>query len=522
MSSRAQILADISMISANYGNVAQAETIHRDWFRFMGGQPGEVVFVENGSPLDGQATLFEGVKQGWITKLLSVRPGALDIGKHQAYVAEISALAMATRRLALLYHLDVLVAQRGHDDWLLEATEQLRDPNVFAVGGSFNAPSKAAELSRDFYLSKKLSGNFALLPRARYQEAWLRIAGDFLRSGYRDAHPLPGPERRFLMEVGLEKLLASRDWHTVVRRESSDWAVFHTNLNGGELEAARERFLRGEDVAPCLNAGDEVLGPDNRFKHKYFGQPDISLSRQLRVAFGATLLGRASRRLRGRRWDAAGAEGDAPNVGELAGDSTTLLDRLALVVWVDTPSSLASGLDAFYATLGARPRQVVALASAQDPAVDLAWRAHADGATDKLLVSRSLPAGAGPSFATLADHGVFAHAHSPIYALCRASALPALASSLLRALKEGSMTSSLALPEGAPLGRAQGFVRRRRDLLAELEARTQSVPVLGVGVPGEYVETRAGEREQNQNMDARGSAREHNAGVRTLPRRGAA
>ncbi|HVZ33193.1 MAG TPA: hypothetical protein VG963_12255, partial [Polyangiaceae bacterium] len=189
------------MISANYGNASLAEASHRDWFRFLGGQPREVAFVENGSPLPEQATLFEGVRSGWLTKLLSVRPGTFDVGKHQAYIAEVSALAMATRPLALLYHLDVLAAQRGHDDWLVDAAARLRDPAVFAVGGSFNAPSKAAELSADFYLSKKLSGNFALLPRARYQEAWLRAAGSFLRSGYRDPHPLPAPERRFLMEV---------------------------------------------------------------------------------------------------------------------------------------------------------------------------------------------------------------------------------------------------------------------------------------------------------------------------------
>ena len=79
-----------------------------------------------------------------------------------------------------------------------------------------------ADYDADHYLSKKLSGNFALLPRARYQESWLRIAGDFLRSGFRDEHPLPVATRRFVMEVGLERMLNAADWHTRVRREKDE------------------------------------------------------------------------------------------------------------------------------------------------------------------------------------------------------------------------------------------------------------------------------------------------------------
>lgn len=484
MNSRAGALADLSMISANYGNLEHAEVIHRDWFTFLGGQPAEVVFVENGSPLTGQAALYAGVKQGWITKLLSVRPGAFDIGKHQAFIAEVSALAMATRSYALLYHLDVLVSRRGHDDWLVDAQQRLRDPKVFAIGGSFNAPSKIAEHDGDWYVSDKLSGNFALLPRTRYQDAWLRVAGSFLRSGYREEHPLPVAARRFVMEVGLEQLLESSEWRTLVRRETSDWSILHTNLSGPELAAARERFFEGEGLAPYLNAGDAPTVKEYGKQLKYFGQPGEPLVKRMRVAIGASALGPLYRRILGRAEKRAAEEAEPPTLRELAARSRGVLDDLSLVIWIDEPAALATGLEKLYRALGGRPAQVIGLVAVGAHEVDRAWQAHVDGATDKLLVSRTLPVGGGISRETMLDHGVYAHAHCPSYLLCRASALqgaPSWAPRVLEHLHDDRSHGMLSFPEGVPLAAAEAAVQRRSELLAEIEARTSRSGVVGIG-----------------------------------------
>jgi len=485
------------MISANYGNLELAEAIHEDWFRFLGGQPAEVVFVENGSPLRGQAALFEGVKQGWISKLLSVRPGVFDIGKHQAFIAEVSALAMATRPLALLYHLDVLVSRRGHDEWLVDAQQRLRDPNVYAIGGSFNAPSKSAEYDEDWYLSKKLSGNFALMPRTRYQDAWLNVARSFVRSGYREEHPLPVKARRFLMEVGLEQLLDKGEWRTMVRRENSDWSILHTNLSGPALAAARERALSGEGVEGYLNAGDAPTVTEDGKDLKYFGQPGLSLSRKLRIAVGASPVGPLYRKLLGRHTlPPIPEEMEPPTLRELARRAKGPLDQVSLVVFVDDPAALRTGLDRLYAALGGRPAQVVGLVSALDPSVDLAWQAHVDGATDKLLVSRSLPVGAGISRERLVDHGVFAHAHCPSYLLCKASALTGSLELLPRALERlhDSKASTLwSCPEGAPLEQAELAAHQRSDLLAEAEAAGHRSAIVGIGAHAELARHDNGE-----------------------------
>jgi hypothetical protein len=497
MNPRAGALADLSMISANYGNLELAEPIHEDWFRFLGGRPEEVVFVENGSPLRGQAALFEGAKQGWISKLLSVRPGVFDVGKHQAFIAEVSALAMATRPLALLYHLDVLVSRRGHDDWLVDAQQRLRDPDVYAIGGSFNAPSKSAEYDEDWYLSKKLSGNFALMPRTRYQDAWLNVAGSFMRSGYREEHPLPVPARRFLMEVGLEQLLDTRDWRTMVRRENRDWSILHTNLNGNALAAARERALNGEGIERYLNAGDAPTVTEHGKDLKYFGQPRLSLSRKLRIAMGASPVGPLYRKLLGRRMlPPVAEEMEPPTLRELANRTKGPLDQLSVVVFVDDPAALRTGLDRLYAALGRRPAQVVGLVSALDPSVDLAWQAHVDGSTDKLLVSRSLPVGAGISRERLVDHGVFAHAHCPTYLLCKASALTGALGAMPRLLEQLQDRKAGALwcyPEAAPLEQAELAARQRSDLLADAEAAGHQSAFVGIGAHTQGAKHKNGE-----------------------------
>jgi hypothetical protein len=482
---RAHALADLSMISANYGNLDLAEDIHRDWFRFLGGTPREVVFVENGSPLVGQTVLFEGVKSGWITKLLSVRPGSFDIGKHQAFIAEVSALAMATRPNVLLYHLDVLVARRGHDDWLVDALKKLADPKVFAIGGSFNAPSKIAEHDDDWYVSNKLSGNFALLPRGRYREAWQRVAGSFLRSGYREEHPLPVATRRFVMEVGLERLLESAAWRTLVRRETRDWSIFHTNLNGADLGAARARFLSGRGIERYLNAGDSPVLEEVGKQLKYFGHPEVSRVRKLRIAIGASSLGPIVRRLLGREDVAQPPETEPPTVRDLASRGKSPLDQLAVVVWVDDARALAGGLGALYNSLGGRPAQVLGLLPAGDPAADQAWQAHLEGSTDKLLVSRRLPVGGGISLATMVDHGVFAHAHSPDYLLCRASKLAASASWVPQALERLHTATTLpSTPDNMPLELADVALHRRLDLMQQVEAGSPISAMLGLDPPG--------------------------------------
>ncbi|MDB4976260.1 MAG: hypothetical protein JWN48_4601 [Myxococcaceae bacterium] len=471
------------MISANYGNLELAEEIHKDWFRFIGGMPAEVVFVENGSPLRGQTALYQGVKAGWITKLLSIRPGTFDIGKHQAFIAEVSALAMATRQHALLYHLDVLVSRRGHEDWLVDAQNKLRDPGVFAIGGSFNAPSKVAEHDADWYLSTKLSGNFALLPRDRYRDAWLHVAESFLRSGYREEHPFPEvARRRFMMEVGLEQLLQTRAWRTMVRRETRNWSILHTNLNGAELAAARERLLQQRGIAPFLNAGDEPVLATEGTKLTYFGQPEVSRTRQLRIVLGASPIGPLYRRILRRRDAPSVEETEPPTVRELAHQSGTWLDQLAVVLWVDDTRDLQARLQALYAALGGRPGQVVGLLPVAAEGADQAWEAHVNGATDKLLVSRSLPVGGGISLHTMVDHGVLAHAHCPEYLLCRASALDTLSEwlpSARTALVDSSRKQRVSFPHGGPLELAGAVVHRRADLIAELEGELHQAPMLG-------------------------------------------
>jgi hypothetical protein len=176
---------------------------------------------------------------------------------------------------------------------------------------------------------------------------------------------------------------------------------------------------------------------------------------------------------------------EPPTLRELASRAKGPLDQLSVVVFVDEPGALASGLEALYAALSGRPVQVVGLVSAHDAEVDLAWQAHVDGVTDKLLVSRGLVAGARIARETLVDHGVFAHAHCPHYLLCNASALAGVVSHvprLLEHLRDGKASGLLTFPEGPPLEQADLAVHTRSELLADAERAGHKNPVVGVGV----------------------------------------
>jgi len=290
------------------------------------------------------------------------------------------------------------------------------------------------------------------------------------------------------MEVGLERMLADGDWHTRVRRESPRWSVFHTNLNGEQLAAARTRFLTGQGIDAYLNSGDVLMRQDNEFKVKYFGQPSPSAIKQLRVAVGASALGPIYRRILGRPTRPSEQEAaDPPTLGDLTRTRHSPLDDLAVVVWVDDPKQLASGLASLYAGIGGRPGQVLALVSAQDPAVDAAWQAHVDGCTDKLVVSRSLAPGEGPSVRAMVEHGVFAHAHCPSYLVCRASALADVTRWLPQAMSriesDHDLASRISYPDGVPMPEAEGLVQKRRDLMQKLEASQRVSPVVGAPAP---------------------------------------
>ena len=184
-------LSRISLVASNFGDGPLIPLILQDWFRFLGGRPGEVV-IRDGGDRDTQRTLKGLLCDGHIDKLVLVQPDHYDCGNHQVYISEHAVPSMASRDYLLFFHVDTLPYRYGYDDWLDVALGQLERDDTFAIGGSFNSAAKHHDDGPCWYFSHKCSLNFALMKRSSFIACVAQFMGEYVRSGYRTANPAGG------------------------------------------------------------------------------------------------------------------------------------------------------------------------------------------------------------------------------------------------------------------------------------------------------------------------------------------
>jgi hypothetical protein len=114
-------------------------------------------------------------------------------------------------------------------------------------------------------------------------------ANDFILSGFQEENPAVGQERYFT-EVAFEKYIERHNKLTLIKIEDPTWTVFHTNVHEEQLKQARERYLAREGITKFLNAGYSDV-PIEPAKYLYYGLPDPSLLKRIRIMFGASPLG---------------------------------------------------------------------------------------------------------------------------------------------------------------------------------------------------------------------------------------
>jgi hypothetical protein len=289
LNKREQILSQISMVTANYGEGVVLADVINDWFEFLGGKPGEVVVVDCGSDRQTQSTCWELFQQGSIDKLQLIHSTNDDFGKDKGYIKEYTAGAIASKPYVLVFKTDTLPYREGHDDWIVEAIEYLDRDDVFAIGGSFNGPSKYKDAWDGWYFSKKCSYNFSIMKRSAFIAAAHEFANDFILSGFQTENPAIGQERYFI-EVAFEKYIERHNKSALIRLEDPTWSVFHTNVHDERLKWARERYQARKGIKKYLNAGYSDA-PVEPAKFLYYGQPAPSLLKQIQIAFGASPMG---------------------------------------------------------------------------------------------------------------------------------------------------------------------------------------------------------------------------------------
>jgi hypothetical protein len=263
-------LAQISMTAANFGNAAAFEPVMEDWFKFLGGRPGEIVILDGGSKPDMHDVYWKLFKEGKIDKLQVIRGDHSDNHRDTCYIQEVAVGMITGKPYILFFKSDTLPFRQGHENWVVEAIKYLERPDVFAVGGSFNTPSVHHEAWPGWYFSHKCSLNFALMKQESFMNAIEEFAGPFVRSGYRGTNPI-GPEGRgrYIVETSFERFMQNHNQFTLAKIEDPTWTVFHTNVLGKPLLKVREKYFARVGVEKYMNARiqNRVLGGC------FYGQP---------------------------------------------------------------------------------------------------------------------------------------------------------------------------------------------------------------------------------------------------------
>ncbi|MGO8925733.1 MAG: glycosyltransferase family A protein [Limisphaerales bacterium] len=284
-----QALDQVALIGNNFGDGQVFRDVLGDWFAFMGGKPGQVIIVDNGSPKDTQAAIYAAYCEGMIDKLVLVRPGHADTGNHQVYIGEHTSPAIATKPYLLWFHIDTLPFRQGHEEWLAEAISYLDRNDVFAVGGSYNFNCKHHAAWPGWYFSDKCSENFALMKRGEFVRAMEEFCGEYISSGFTGKNPVAATgQNRYLLEVAFERYIQAHQKYTLMREEDPTWTIFHTNVHGEGLGKVRTDYLARKRVTKFLNAGCSAAKPPGI----YYGQPPVGAwLKRFRTQFGRSAVG---------------------------------------------------------------------------------------------------------------------------------------------------------------------------------------------------------------------------------------
>jgi hypothetical protein len=254
-------LDEVSLVVRNFGDGLVFEDVLHDWFRFLGGKPGEVVVVDSGSNAQTQATYWKLFQEGLIDKLQIIQPTHEENNHERGYIQIYTAGSIASKPYLLWFNIDTLPYREGYD---------------------------------------KCSLNFALMKRSTFMAAMHEYAGDYIASGFLGENPAAATDQsRFLLEVALEQYMQRHKVYTLCKVEDPNWTIFHTNTHEERLKKIREKYMARQDIERYMNAGFSEAEPIPE-RAVYYGQPSvkIGLVKKLRISFGETPVGLYWRQLK--------------------------------------------------------------------------------------------------------------------------------------------------------------------------------------------------------------------------------
>lgn len=237
--------ASVSLAISGFRDGVELRPVLRDWVEFIGGRPGEIVYVDGGSPPATVRRLTRMLNEGLIDRLELLTPGHFENHRDRCYVQEYRAGRLATLPYVMFIKMDTLPFRRGFDGWLAEDLAALDRPGVFSITHS-HQDNPAISRDGPYIVYDFTSLNYALMKRSVFDRSIEEQIGDLVRSNFRGEYPA-----KIRTEEKFKRMLVEWLWHhqvldhglrTLGRAESVDYTINHINKRGRELLRIRRAF----------------------------------------------------------------------------------------------------------------------------------------------------------------------------------------------------------------------------------------------------------------------------------------
>jgi hypothetical protein len=242
-------------------------TVLKDWLGFIGGRPGEIVYVDGGSPPPTTRHLSRLLHDGLIDRLELLNPRHFENSYDRCYIQEYRAGRLATLPYVMFIKLDMLPYRRGHDAWLAEDLAALDRSGVFATTTTHLIdPPSAREGPYKVYDFTSL--NFCLMKRSSWEAAMREQIGPLIDSNFRAPFPehlCEDPRwRRALVEWVWQAHCRRHGLRTLARAESAAWTIFHINKSGRKLLEYRRAYQARRGIEEHFDRSKDLYRPPLR------------------------------------------------------------------------------------------------------------------------------------------------------------------------------------------------------------------------------------------------------------------
>lgn len=235
----------VTLAISGFRDGIELRPVLADWIEFLGGRPGEIVYVDGGSPPSTIRRLTSMLQDGLIDRLELLTPGHFENHRDRCYIQEYRAGRLATLPYVMFIKMDTLPFRRGHDHWLAEDLAALDRPGVFSITHS-HQDNPPLDREGPYIVYDFTSLNYALMKRSVFDRSIEDQIGDLVRSNFKGDYP-----SKIKSDDKFKRMLVEWLWHhqvldhglrTLGRAESIDYTINHINKRGRELLRIRRAF----------------------------------------------------------------------------------------------------------------------------------------------------------------------------------------------------------------------------------------------------------------------------------------